>query len=168
MSTWTARMIPRLVSNLAAIKMHPVADHYVQTSGQAARKGDHPGHPDPAHRDNERGRRACTGHCVSYAATIAVAQLATNAAAGVRTHPIAWALGHALGGGLHYVMDRSRDTGRLIDLFDRFVFHPLGHPGNRGYWDHGGQPALDQAWHKTCLVTWAVGDAAYGAWKDTR
>lgn len=155
MSTYTTRFAARIAVNLTTTMLHGTGDHWVQTSHQAQHKG-HPG---------DVGRRACTAHCATYTATLATGHATLTTLAGMRLHPLAAAAGHMATYAGHYVMDRSRDSGRFIDLADQ-IGSRFGIPGKRGYWDHGGRYELDQAWHTLCLAGWAAADAAIQASLD--
>lgn len=141
----TIRRGIRLAANLATITMHGFADQWVQDSESAQNKG----------QNNEYGRRCCQKHVAGYTATLATAQATTNAALGIHTRPGPFLLGHAATGLAHYVMDRSRDTATLPRQLQKLP----GMPEKLGYWNHGGQYELDQAWHWACLGAWAVADA---------
>ncbi|MHA6801768.1 hypothetical protein [Bounagaea algeriensis] len=149
MDTRTIRRGVRLAANIAAaIGGHEWGDQYAQ-GGPDGKDPLEKGHPGPD------GRRRCLRHVRSYTLTVAAAQLATNTALGIRTRPVPFVLGHTATGALHYVMDRSRESGTL----PRQLSQLPGMPDKTEYFNRGGQPALDQAWHWVCLMGWAVIDA---------
>lgn len=150
MTPKTFRRAARLAANIcSAIAAHNWGDQYKQTGSSAVNKGK-PGH---------EGREACLNHVISYTLTHALAQPTVNRALGIRTRIEVWFVGHLATGLLHYVMDRSRDTGTLIDLMDRYAARFGVTSPKREYWDRGGQSDLDQAWHWACLMAWALLDA---------
>lgn len=150
MSAATLWRAARVAVNVGtAIAAHNAGDYWIQAGKDAVGKG----------QPGASGRGCCLRHVVGYTATHALAQPVFNRAVGLRTRPGVWLLGH-LGTGLaHYVMDRSRDSGRLIAVWDRAVRPVPGLAGKREFWDRGGQAALDQSWHWLCLMGWAVADA---------
>jgi hypothetical protein len=110
---------------------HMVADYWVQTNGQAMRKG----------LPGWTGRRACLAHVATYTLTLA-AFLAL--AAWVLSVPVspAWAAaGLAVSALTHYLADRRRPLAWLADRI-----------GKGGFWRAGeglssGAAHLDQSWH---------------------
>lgn len=149
MNPVTLRRAARLAVNLAsATAAHNWGDQYAQ-GGPDGRDPIEKGQP------GVNGRARCLRHVRSYTATHAVSQLSLNAAMGIRTRPVVFVAGHAATGALHYVMDRSRDSGRLVALLSKLP----GMPDKVEYFERGGQAALDQAWHWACLMGWAVADA---------
>jgi hypothetical protein len=116
----------------AMIAGHHVADYWVQTSGQAARKG-LPGWP---------GRSACAAHVATYTATltvfISVAHLVLALPLG-----LGWIFaGLAVSAVTHYVADRRTPLEKLA----------LRIPGKISFYRTGdglatGAALLDQAWH---------------------
>ena len=149
MNQRTVRRGVRLAINIAsAIAAHEWGDQYAQGG---------PDGLDPLEKGQpgSNGRRRCLRHVRSYTATHAATQLALNTAIGVRTNPTVFLTGHATTGLLHYAMDRSRESGRLVRHLSRLP----GMPDTVEYWNRGGQAALDQAWHWVCLMGWAVSDA---------
>lgn len=111
---------------------HQVADYWIQTPGQSARKA-LPGQP---------GRRACLAHVTTYTVTLAVL---LALAAGVLAVPVSprWAAaGLAVNAVTHYFADRRAPLRKLAALI----------PGKAGFWDAGkglasGAAHLDQSWH---------------------
>ena len=111
---------------------HQVGDYWVQTNGQAARKG-LPGWP---------GRCACAAHVATYTLTLAGC---LALAWWWLTLPLSlpWpACGLAVSAVTHYFADRRRPLERLAGLI----------PGKLGFWRAGdglasGAAHLDQAWH---------------------
>ena len=149
MNPTSIRRAARLAVNVtSAIAAHHWGDQYAQGG---------PDGKDPLEKGQPgaNGRARCLRHVRSYTLTHAASQLAANTAMGIRTHPVVFVGGHVSTGVLHYVMDRSRDSGRLVALLSRLP----GMPDKVEYFDRGGQAALDQSWHWVCLMTWAVADA---------
>lgn len=111
---------------------HQVADYWIQTPGQSARKA----------LPGWTGRRACLAHVTTYTVTLA-ALLAL--AAGVLAVPVSpgWAAaGLAVNAVTHYFADRRTPLRKLAALI----------PGKAGFWDAGeglasGAACLDQSWH---------------------
>lgn len=111
---------------------HQVGDYWVQTNGQAARKG-LPGWP---------GRRACAAHVATYtlALTACLALAWWWLALPLHRGPVT--AGLAVSAVTHYFADRRRPLRRLAALI----------PGKLGFWQAGdglasGAAHLDQAWH---------------------
>jgi hypothetical protein len=113
---------------------HWVGDYWVQTSWQAATK---------PQRDAE-GRTACALHVTTYTITLAVFLLL-----GAALHlPYTLAgvfIALAVSAVTHYFADRRFPLRKLASLI-----------GSEGYWDNGGAPFLDQAWHLGWLTVCAV------------
>jgi hypothetical protein len=111
---------------------HQVGDYWVQTNGQAQRKG-LPGWP---------GRRACAAHVATYTLTLA-ACLALACWWLAVPLSLLWAAGGlGVSAVTHYFADRRRPLERLARLI----------PGKLGFWRAGeglasGAAHLDQAWH---------------------
>lgn len=115
---------------------HQVADHWVQSSHQAARKG-LPGWV---------GRWNCAKHVATYHLTVAAALFALAAATGWRPHGWSVAVGLVISAVTHYVADRRRPLHRLAEVLNRGEFLRLGvDPGKPSLGT--GAYALDQSWH---------------------
>lgn len=145
----TIRRAARLAVNIAsATAAHHWGDQYAQGG---------PDGLDPVEKGQPgaNGRTRCLRHVRSYTLTHAASQLTLNTAMGIRTNPAVFVAGHATTGALHYVMDRSRDSGTLV----RHLSCLPGMPDKVEYFERGGQSALDQSWHWVCLMAWAVTDA---------
>lgn len=145
----TLRRCARLAVNIAsATAAHHWGDQYAQGG---------PDGLDPIEKGQPgaNGRARCLRHVRSYTATHALTQLGLNAAMGIGTASRVFAVGHVSTGLLHYVMDRSRDSGRVPALLSQLP----GMPDKVEYFQRGGQAALDQSWHWVCLMGWAVADA---------
>lgn len=124
----------------ALLVAHNVADHWVQTSHQAATKG----------QRDRAGRVACAAHVASYTAVTAAV------VAGlwwVFALPISvWGVlaGQVVSAGTHYWADRRFTLSALCDWTGKGSFYRLGSPrvdrddnpslGTGAY-------ALDQSWH---------------------
>lgn len=121
---------------------HQVGDYWVQTGGQAARKG-LPGWP---------GRCACAAHVVTYTLTLAVFLALAAWLLPLPVSPGRAAAGLAVSAVTHYFADRRRPLQRVADA--------LG-SGKGGFWRSGdglasGAAHLDQAWHWLWLFTAAL------------
>jgi len=125
---------------------HQVGDYWVQTHGQATRKG-LPGWV---------GRRACAAHVATYTLTLA----ACLALAGWQLHmplsPVRAAAGLAVSALTHYAADRRRPLERLAEVLGASLV-----PGKGDYWHAGdgmatGAAHLDQAWHWLWLFAAAL------------
>lgn len=125
---------------------HEFGDHWVQSAGQAARKGQ---------RDAE-GQRACAGHVVTLTAAKALALAVTSRALGMRLSPWRAALALGLDAVTHYAIDR-RYTLKAV----AHALEPVN--GKGGFYDLGdgkaapcgtGAYALDQSTHVAML--WAT------------
>jgi hypothetical protein len=125
---------------IALYAAHQVGDHWVQTGGQAARKG-LPGWP---------GRRACAAHVLTLNGTKCAAVLAVALVTGVQL--AAWPLAAALviDAASHYWADRRTTLAALAGLAGKSGFYTLGAP-RAGHDDNPslgtGAYALDQSWH---------------------
>lgn len=107
-----------------------VADHWFQTSHQAAHKAD-------AGAD---GHRAMAGHIASYAGAQAVALVAVNQIldAGLKPRSIAAAV--TFSAATHWFIDRRWPVRKLAEATGHEGFHQMGGP-------LGGAYILDQAAH---------------------
>jgi hypothetical protein len=109
---------------------HQAADYWVQTPGQALEKG----------LSGWKGRRACLAHVATYTVTqagfLAIAGLVLDVPFSVA----AVAAGLAVSAATHYFADRRAPLRCLAARL-----------GKAGFWDGGGGPLLDQAWHWTWL-----------------
>lgn len=119
---------------------HQVADYWVQTSGQALRKG-LPGWP---------GRRACAAHVGTYTLTLAVCLAVAAWALALPASPGRAAIGLAVSAVTHYAADRRAPLARLA-----------GRLGKGGFWRAGeglasGAAYLDQSWHWLWLFAAAL------------
>lgn len=109
---------------------HQVADHWVQTPGQGARKA-LPGWP---------GRRACAAHVATYTLTLAAFLALAAWRLSVPVSPGNAAAGLAVSAVTHYFADRRAPLWRLADRLGRAEMRARGEPFGGGY-------ALDQSWH---------------------
>ena len=150
MNPTTLRRAARLAVNLcSAITAHNAGDYWIQHGTDAVNKG----------AAGSAGRARCLRHVAGYTATHALVQPVLNRAVGIRTRPGVWLAGHLGAGIAHYVMDRSRESGRLVQVWDRTAGRLPGVPAKREFWDRGGHVELDQSWHWVCLMAWAAVDA---------
>jgi len=127
-------------SAVALLAGHQIGDYWVQTSGQAARKG-LPGWP---------GRRACGGHVATYTLTQAGCLALAAWWLALTLSPARAAAGLAVSAVTHYFADRRRPLERLARL-----------AGKAGFWQAGeglaaGRAYLDQAWHWAWIFTAAL------------
>lgn len=107
-----------------------VADHWFQTSHQAAHKAD----------EGLAGHRAMAGHIASYAGAQAAALVAVNRALGVGMKPSRIAAAVTVSAATHWFIDRRWPVRRLCDATGKRGFHDLGGP-------LGGAYILDQSAH---------------------
>ena len=112
---------------------HQAADYWVQTNRQAQEKG----------LSGWKGRRACLAHVATYTATQAGFLALAGLALDVPFSVAAVAAGLFISAVTHYFADRRTPLRRLAAAL-----------GKVGFWDNGGAPLLDQAWHWTWL--WAA------------
>lgn len=116
-----------------------VADHWLQTSHQAAHKAD-------AGLD---GHRAMAGHIASYAGAQAVALVAANQLLGMKLRPYRMAAAVAFSAATHWFIDRRWPVRKLCDATGKRGFHDLGGP-------LGGAYILDQSAHHLMEAVAAV------------
>jgi hypothetical protein len=139
----------------ALLVAHTVADHWVQTSRQAAGKG-LPGWP---------GRRACVGHVATYTVVTAVAVGAVWWLFRLPVSPVGFGVGQMVSAVTHYWADRRTTLAKLARLLRRGEFFALGVP-RPGHDDNPGLGtgayALDQSWHWLWLLVAALLTALIG------
>lgn len=116
-----------------------VADHWVQTSHQAAHKAD----------EGLDGHKAMAGHIASYAGAQAVALAAANHLLGMKLRPSRMAAAVAFSAATHWFIDRRWPVRRLCDATGKRGFHDLGGP-------LGGAYVLDQSAHHLMEAVAAV------------
>lgn len=171
--------------------VHPLCDHWVQSSDDARLKGLHGDHyayadgtplPDradpvdsdvPVYRASVLGRAAACRHVRSYTAVQLATALAVTRALGHRVPLGALLAGAAVNAATHLVIDRREPLLKLADMF-----------GKRGYVDHctaarvndkgevtaelsgpgSALMELDQALHRAI----GIGAAALTTWLATR
>lgn len=107
-----------------------VADHWIQTSHQAAHKAD----------AGAAGHKAMAGHIASYAGAQAAALVAVNALTGAGMKPSRIAAAILVSGATHWFIDRRWPVRKLAEATGKEGFHGLGGP-------LGGAYALDQSAH---------------------
>lgn len=124
----------------ALLVAHNVADHWVQTSHQAAAKG----------RPGWRGSWNCAKHVVSYTAVTAGSVALVWMAFGLAISVSGFVLGQVLSAVTHYWADRRFTLERLAVLTGNDGFYRLGAPRP----DKDDNPSLgtgayvlDQSWH---------------------
>lgn len=144
---------------------HNVADHWAQTSWQAANKG----------RAGWLGRKACATHVITYTAATAAAVAFVWGTLGLAISPWGFVAGQLVSALTHYWADRRTTLAWLARLAGKAEFYQLGKPRPiiaRGSIDDGamtsvaldnpclgtGAYALDQAWHWGWLLvaTWVT------------
>ncbi|MFD3407006.1 DUF3307 domain-containing protein [Kribbella sp. NPDC058693] len=118
---------------------HAVADHWVQTHGQATRKG----HRAPA------GVRACLAHVTTYTLVTAAAVALVWYLLELPITPAGFVVGQVISAASHYWADR------------RFTLRALARRLGKGeyYEAPGGAYQLDQSWHLGWLVVAALATA---------
>jgi hypothetical protein len=124
----------------ALLAGHQVADYWVQTGGQAMRKG-LPGWP---------GRRACAAHVATYTLTLAAFLALAAWWLALPVSPGWAAAGLAVSAVTHYFADRRTPLARLAARL-----------GLGGFWRSGeglasGAAHLDQSWHWLWLFAAAL------------
>lgn len=107
-----------------------VADHWFQTSHQAAHKAD----------EGTAGHRVMAGHIASYAGAQAVALVAANSLLDMRLKPGRIAAAVAVSAATHWFIDRRWPVRKLAEATGHKGFHDLGGP-------LGGAYILDQSAH---------------------
>ncbi|WP_043176163.1 hypothetical protein [Streptomyces sp. NRRL B-24484] len=129
-----------------------IADHWLQTTHQAACKGWHDGDVDAtgAARTSAEGRRACAAHVATYTAAQGAALLLGSRVLGLRLRPQAVVCALALSGATHYVADRRRPLKKLADRVGKAPFYSLTSNGMNGAYQ------LDQAFHHAMETAAAV------------
>lgn len=110
---------------------HHVGDYWVQTDAQAQAKEHHAG--------------ACLAHVGTYLLTHAVFLAGLALATGWTPSVAGTLAGFAVTAVTHYLADRRAPLRWLA-----------AHTGGGGFWDRGGAPLLDQAWHIGWLAVTAL------------
>jgi hypothetical protein len=136
-------MIPAVVFAVAFaayLAGHQVGDYWVQTSGQAARKG----------LPGWAGRRACAAHVAAYTLTLAAFLALAAWWLAVPVSPAWAAAGLSVSAVTHYFADRRIPLRELA-----------GTLGKGQFWASGeglasGAAHLDQAWHWAWLAAAAL------------
>lgn len=137
----------------ALLVAHNVADHWAQTSHQAATKG-HAGHA---------GRVACAAHVLSYTAVTAMVVGLLWVVLDLSITPAGFVAGQAVSAITHYWADRRFTLAGLAARLGKTEFYRLGAP--RAERDDNpslgtGAYALDQSWHWFWLLVAALLTAA--------
>lgn len=107
-----------------------VADHWFQSSHQAAHKAD----------AGLAGHRAMAGHIASYAGAQTVALVAVNSLLDMKLKPSRMAAAVAVSAATHWFIDRRWPVRKLAEATGHKGFHDLGGP-------LGGAYILDQSAH---------------------
>lgn len=133
----------------ALLVAHTVADHWVQSSRQANRKG-LPGWP---------GRRACAGHVASYTLVTALVTVVAWWVLHLSITPAGFVVGQVVSAVTHYWADRRSTLAWLARLLGKGEFYRLGAP-REGHQDNPtlgtGAYALDQSFHWLWLFVAAL------------
>ncbi|GAA4613043.1 DUF3307 domain-containing protein [Saccharopolyspora hordei] len=128
---------------------HNVADHWVQTSHQAANKG----------RPDWTGRWACLRHVASYTLVTALAVGLVWTVLGLPITAAGFLAGQAVSAVTHYWADRRFTLARLAAISGNAGFYRLGAPRD-GHDDNPnlgtGAYVLDQSWHWLWLFVTAL------------
>ncbi|GHH49234.1 DUF3307 domain-containing protein [Lentzea cavernae] len=133
----------------ALLVAHNVADHWGQTTHQAARKG----------QRGKAGRQACAAHVASYTAVTATVVALLWLVLDLNINPAAFVVGQLVSALTHYWADRRFTLAALARLTGHTSFYVLGAP-RTGRDDNPslgtGAYALDQAWHWLWLLVAAL------------
>lgn len=125
---------------IAMLVAHQVADHWVQSSHQAAHKGVR----------GWAGSRACAAHVLEYTMCTLLATLVANMVFDLQVGLLAILIGQGISAITHYWADRRYTLEWLASLVNRRGFYRLGQP-REGHDDRPclgtGAYALDQSWH---------------------
>ena len=141
----TARLVPAVVFAVAFACLyvgHMIGDHWVQTSGQAQRKGG----------TGRLAVLACVGHVITLTATKVVFLVPALLALGL---PVSWwgvVLGLVVDAATHYLIDRRPNLAAAAQLAGRGEFYRFGTgtvdaDGNEVHHLGTGSHALDQSAH---------------------
>lgn len=135
---------------------HSVGDHWVQTSWQAARKGDR----------SRTGHVACGRHVLGLTVTKVAALLAAVLVLGLEVSVLGVVLGLGVDAATHYWADRRYTLAGLSRVCRKTEFHILGTPAHKDHpvtADGGYAPtlgtgayALDQSFHHLWLFVAAL------------
>ncbi|MGW5497754.1 transcriptional regulator [Streptomyces olivaceoviridis] len=130
---------------------HSVGDHWVQSSCQAATKG----------QPGWAGRLACGRHVLGLTLTKTLVLVPVAAVLGLPVTALGLAVGLGLDAASHYWADRRTTLARLARACGKGEFYSLGtpsHPAHPVTADGGYAPtlgtgayALDQSWHMLWL-----------------
>lgn len=133
----------------ALLVAHTVADHWVQSSHQAGRKG----------LPGWAGRIACAAHVAGYTVVTALVTLAVWWLLRLPITPAGFAAGQAVSVVTHYWADRRSTLAALARRVGKGEFYTLGAP-RPGHDDNPtlgtGAYALDQSWHQAWLLVAAL------------
>jgi hypothetical protein len=133
----------------ALLVAHNVADHWIQTSHQAATKG----------QRSHEGRVACLKHVATYTLVTALTVALLWKVLGLPITPAGFIVGQLVSAVTHYWADRRFTLARLAALVGNGAFYTFGVP-REGRDDNPslgtGSYALDQAWHWLWLLVAAL------------
>ena len=134
---------------------HRVADHWVQTSHQAAEKG----------RRDWQGRWNCAKHVATYTAVTALTVGLVWTVFSLPITPLGFLAGQAVSAVTHYWADRRFTLAWLAELAGKAGFYRLGAP-RTGHDDNPslgtGAYELDQSFHWLWLFVAALVTALIG------
>lgn len=128
---------------------HHVADHWVQTSHQAAAKS----------AKGNAGRAACAAHVATYTAVTASGVGMVWGALGLPISASGFFTGQLVSAATHYWADRRSTLARFAELVGNGEFYRLGAPrSGKDDNPHLGTGAyvLDQSWHWLWLFAAAL------------
>lgn len=141
---------------IALYVAHSVGDHWIQTSHQAAAKGQNDG----------AGRRACAAHVLTLTAMKVACLGFAEVALSLPVTALGAFIGLAVDAASHYWADRRTTLAKLAKLTGKAEFHSLGtgtHPAAPVTAEGGpaahlgtGAYALDQSWHHLWLLVAAL------------
>lgn len=141
---------------IALYVAHSVGDHWVQSSCQAATKG----------QSGWTGRLACGRHVIGLTLTKAVLLVPVVIVLGLSVSALGLVLGFTVDAASHYWADRRTTLKRLADRCGKGEFYSLGTPAHPSHpvTAEGqyaptlgtGAYALDQSWHHFWLLIAAL------------
>lgn len=132
----------------AAYIAHPVADYWIQTDNQAAKKGDR----------GREGAAHCARHVATYTATSALCVAAANSVTGMRLPLRSHIALQVVSATTHYFFDRRWTANKIYNAIEPIT-------GTSKFLANGGAAHLDQAWH----IFWlGVGAATAAAISEPR
>ncbi|WP_017541962.1 hypothetical protein [Nocardiopsis halophila] len=128
-----------LLTATALFAGHHIGDYWAQSDHQALTKG----------ACTHEGRRACAGHVASLTLAQLVVLALVAVATGTGLDPLAAALGLGVNAASHYWADRRATLRGLVLATEPWT-------AKAGFYDHGGAPHMDQAWHIAWIIPAAL------------